>query len=41
MLKRLNQRDLAAIALCLAVAAFFSGCDRVDDMWFEIEWIKR
>ena len=37
MLKRLNFRNLAAIALCLAVAAIFSGCDREDDMLFEID----
>ena len=37
MLKRLNFRNLAAIALCLAVAGSFSGCDREDDMLFEID----
>jgi len=37
MLKRLNLRNLAAIALCFAVAAIFLGCDREDDMLFEID----
>jgi len=38
MLKnRLNLRNLVALVICLAVAAIFSGCDREDDMLFEID----
>ena len=30
-------RNLVALVICLAVAAIFSGCDKEDDILFEID----
>ena len=34
---RLNLRNLVVVATCLVGIAFFSGCDKEDDMLFEID----